>query len=118
MNANPRTIVSIIGYALVALLIVVAGSVVILSTFESQKSIMYQTVKITARGPSSVSDTSAARSEPIIEIQLANGQTRHLPNLYYALHPELEIACLSISEGSYSGTQKLALVPIDLCKAP
>ncbi|RLJ58978.1 hypothetical protein BCF46_1119 [Litoreibacter meonggei] len=118
MSASPRTIVSIIGYTLVALLVVVGGSVAILSKFEPQKSIMYQTVNITARGPSSVSDTSAARSEPIIEIQLADGQTRHLPNLYYALHPELEIACLSISEGSYSGARKLALVPMNMCNPP
>ncbi|WP_281857784.1 hypothetical protein [Litoreibacter halocynthiae] len=104
------------GYTLVALLIVVAGSVAILSTFEPQKSIMYQTVKITARGPSNVSDTTAARSEPIIEIQLADGQTRHLPSLYYAIHSELAIACLSISKGRFSGAQKLALVPIEMCK--
>lgn len=77
---------------------------------------MYQTVKITARGPSSVNDASAARSEPIIEIRLADGQTRHLPSLYYAIHSELEIACLNISKGRFSGAQKLALVPIEMCK--
>ena len=104
-----------VGYSLVTVLIVVAGVAVVLPMIEPQSNASYQTVKILARGTSSVSDQSAARGEPLVEVQLPDGQIFRLPGMYYAVHTTLETACLRTSEGRFTGALKRNLRPINQC---
>ncbi|SDX02643.1 hypothetical protein SAMN04488001_2284 [Litoreibacter albidus] len=104
-----------VGYSLVTMLIVVAGVAVVLPMIEPQSNVRYQTVKILARGTSSVSDQSAARGEPLVEVQLPDGQILRLPGMYYAVHTTLETACLRTSQGRFTGVIKRDLRPINQC---
>ncbi|WP_298297562.1 hypothetical protein [uncultured Litoreibacter sp.] len=72
-------------------------------------------VSIIERGTSRTSSENAARSEPGIVIELADGSRRTLPSLYYALHPELAEACMRQTTTRFSGVDKSTLIPPQNC---
>ena len=91
------------------------GTVITLQYLEPETDPTFQQVSILDRGPSRTSDQTAARSEPQIQIALDEARTLRLPSLYYALHPELQTACLRTAYGRFSGAGKYSLVPPQNC---